>query len=420
MPAENYIPKKHAPEERKITEAFFDGVPEHVFYHVRQRLTSLFDQEGQEIWSRLIYLFPMIERVAVYTYSPIEASDVRSLLLSRWREADEKRGDLRNSQAHQDAVFLIVLANHPEIKGKLMSDALRRMREDFSQVLQADIRKGAGHPDSLEDLRAHWKRVEPLEDGVKIVIDHSPFKRVEHLNMPDHVEVHYHILDGSDSDKLFTDADAHLTEWCQWFGEASVSDKPVQIYIYGCDGKLVKPHRKHTNPFFFNLLEKYQMLLSGSANLYGECLISTYDATQVLLEKVIPEWKGDIPPAAHFMKFLRWRILDVVRKESRNNTLDREVEDHSPNQLDSVVLKDTMRRFRLFLNELEEKGTNTTERVILRIYRRFVDSGCDEKRPSHREIASMVKEETGKTVSRQYVQKTEARIIARLKGYLNK
>ena len=157
----------------------------------------------------------MLERIAVYTYSPVKAFDVRKMLLGRWTEADLKNEDLRNPQTNQDVAFAISLLGRPEIAGKSIGIFLDRMVRDFDCVRQADIRKLIGKPDSIQDLRDNWKKVEDLDGETRTTIDFSPYYRIEHRAFLDRIEIHWYSLDGVGIEKLFTDYDAHLTEWFQ-------------------------------------------------------------------------------------------------------------------------------------------------------------------------------------------------------------
>lgn len=430
-----YSLEEDAPEEREITKTFLEGISEETLRHVDETIFSMLDEESLAIWAKLKESFPMIARVAVYTYSPSEAFEERLLLLSRWAADDRERGDLRNPQALQDVAFLAAIARQPGIKERPIADFLKQADRDFSKVLQADVRKAAGHPDPIEKLRENWKRVETLESGTKIIFDRSPFDRIEYLDLPDKVEIHYHVLDDSNPNDLFVDADAHLVEWFQWLDEIRVSDKQAWVYIYGYDGELVKPPGAHQNPFSFNLLEKYKGLVYSAAknvipdpdpgqawtNERQDTVLTSGDAVVIFLEKVIPSWKGDRPPAAHFSKTLPWRLRDLLRKEAHINrkteTLNEETTP-APAAPEEGYNNDLKDRLRTHIDLLARESTNPAERLVLKIKRQIVDSDGEEKTLTDQQIAERLKAETGKTVSRQYIQKIRTAIDTRLKELL--
>lgn len=317
--------------ESQTTEQFLKDVPESVWNYVSfvvfLRLIGDLDDKGLKIWDHLVSIYPVLQRIIVYTYSPLEAFDTRMGLLQLWAQADDERGDFRDPQALYDATVAWSISKLPELSiyPKIVT-FLEQLRNHFPCVLQADLRKSAGHPDTLGELRKNWKAVDKQDSRTVIRIDQSPFYKIDHviINEPEgqpRIEIHYHFLEdpmAADLEQFFTSADAYLTEWMQMFdGFEEVKNvaysQDVMVYVYGREEKLIKPPGKHKNPFPLALGLKYDGLLKKQEVAFkGE--ISSEQLEWVFKDKVIKEWKGDRPPVAHLYHTLRLRAIDLLRK----------------------------------------------------------------------------------------------------------
>lgn len=436
MKKESYTPERHAAEEKKITEVFLKDVPAYVLQHVRSVVRSKLDQEGQQIWERLIGSYPMLKRVADYVYSPVEAFDIRIDLLRRWTEADTEQNSFLSPYAIQDRIFIEwILNSHQELLNKPIGTFLRNMADDFSCVLQADLRKAAGHPDSIETLRENWKKEETEGEKTLITIDQSPFYRIENLDFPDKIEIHLYVLEENATDSLFTEADSYLTEYFQWFYKSNVIDKSqCWAYIYEASGNLANPPGKHQNPFEFNIVEKYKGLVISVAKKQESSVenslqdkaedlaVKDHNASETLsdaffafLEKVVPEWKGDRAPVAHFSTMLPFRLKDVkkTQRTDREASLgddNKPIDDQSIDEQPGSILenKDENQIVISCLNKQIADTENPTRRIILQEIKEAYLR--DEKLLTQNELAKKIQEKTGKSITRQGVGKELGKI----------
>ncbi|MCF8105410.1 MAG: hypothetical protein K9K64_08005 [Desulfohalobiaceae bacterium] len=335
-----YDPERDAPGEHELNKHFLELIPASTFHNFnRFILNHLYVKLGPEeglAFDRLLSEYPMLFRDLVYIYNePDEDYETRMKMLRFWHEADKVRNDLKNPQIQQDVFLCQNLSNHPDIVDcSILKEFLNGLGEDFSLVLHNDLRKLRGHEASIQELRDNWKIVHETENEKIVTIDNSPFDKVEYRieKITQKAQFHQYVLDDSNTDDFFLHADSFMTEWLQRLPDWKEIHS-IDVFIYGPDEKLVKAPGKHTNPFPFNLLKKYEGLIQSAARKHGQMIsrsdieastpdenifkdkdhISQSDSIIAFLEKVLPEWKGDLPPSAHFSEYLPKRLLDKLR-----------------------------------------------------------------------------------------------------------
>jgi hypothetical protein len=455
--------------ESQVTEQFLKDVPEPVWRYVKfvlsLKLIGDLDDKGREVWGRLVSTFPVLQRVIVYTYSPLEAFDMRLDLLRLWAQADEDRGDFRDPQALNDATFAWSISKHPEIsKYPEIVEFLKQLRRDIYCVWQADLRKAAGHPDSLEELRENWKTVDKQGSRTVIKIDQSPFYKIDHviINEPEgrsRIEIHYHFLEGptaEDLERFFTGADAYLVEQIQMFGGdeevKNIADsRNTKVYVYDRGGNLIKPPGQHTNPYPFVLRDKYAGLLKSIEPMAKELSVTNKEIQDdpemidklrilerqlrseyvewVFKDKVIKEWKGDRPPVAHFDHTLRLRVIDLLRKlNGKIPKLDGEpslriIYEIDLSQGDDSAYRlgegDALEKFHpqsialkqmIKLKELEQEKTDPVEKLIIKNLREIFSDPPLADRATNKEIARQAKSEFKKKVTPQRVGQIKQKV----------
>ncbi len=436
--------------ESQLTEEFLKGVPDPVWHYVKfvlfLKLIGYLDDQGLEVWDRLVSTYPVLQRVIVYTYSPLEAFDARLDLLRLWAQADEDRGDFRDPQALYDATFAWSISKHPEVsKYPEIVEFLEQLRRDACCAWQADLRKAAGHPDSLAELRKNWKSVDKQGSRTVIKIDQSPFYKINHviINEPDgrpRIEIHYHFLEDPTAENLerfFTSADAYLTEWMQMFdGYEEVKNiaysQAVMVYVYDRDEKLIKPPGKHKNPFPLALGLKYDGLLKKQeAAFKGE--ISSDQLEGVFKDKVIKEWKGDRPPVAHFYRTLWLRAKDLLRQSkldgksnrihiiyqgwsSTDDDLEKTRSEFSAKAYYQRTLKKDQvgeRELMIELKRLEQRQTGIVPKLIIKYLREYCFSETPlTGLPTNEEIARQAKGEFKKKVTPQRVGQIKQKVYS--------
>ncbi len=374
--------------DSQTTEQFLKDVPESVWDYVRfviyLKLIHNLDGKGLKVWDRMVETFPVLQRIIVYTYCPLEAFDMRLALLRLWDQADNERGDFKNPQVLYDATIAWSISKHPEVsKYPGLVAFLEQLGREFSCVLQADLRKNAGHPDTLGELRKNWKMVDKQGSRTIIKIDQSPFNRINHIIFDEpsglsRIEIHYYLLDDPTTvelEQFFTDTDAYLTEWMQMFDgfeevKNTAYSQDVMVYVYGRGDKLIRPPGRHENPFPFDLMTKYKVLLKNIYNKYNfepkahwekknpsakgtwldkfpdierDKIDRTWDLKESF-KKTIHDWNGTVPPAAYFCKTLKNRFKDSDGVKFTDRFIKRsEVwPEEGPTTDDGWILKDNL------------------------------------------------------------------------------
>lgn len=344
-----YDPERDAPRHEKFNEHLFEVVPKSTVSFAGQQVTEHFaknvDPESYtalcQAFEVLLEKFPILSRIIVYTYSPAEDLDTRTKMLDLWDKTDEIRNDLRTHRIIYEARFCCSIPAHPDAaisQFPVISEFLENyLPHDFKCTLDNDIRKLCGEEGTIKELRDNWFMTEERAGNKHTWFNCSPLYKIEFIEKKfGDAEIYVRLInDPAEMESLFLYADAQVVESFQL--SRRLPDR-LKVFIYGPDGNLVEAPGKHTNPFSFNPLEKYDGLIKKEAyrnkwqiepdieykpvqdsdiSRKDPQLIAAKSQATIAFYKSMQEWTGNIPPAAHFNTLLPWRLEDLLKKEFR-------------------------------------------------------------------------------------------------------
>lgn len=393
----------------EITQEFIKTCPGDIFSWTIQRMMTRFDASSWERFENQVLSDPVIFRIAFIVDTPPEEFDLRTKLSQL-------------SPPIRDHRYLCLFAKQQRENG--WEPYLLDLARDFLFVLRVDQQKLMGRPETIIELRKTSEKVSEDRDGtLRIETDLWPRAKAITLIKDSAIEIHVYQLKEEGIYPFSNLADEMMIGWIQSFEDRQLRDTayisgeggPTILYfVYNPDGKLTKG-----SPFPYGLRNKYWPLIRKMGRKYPferrgvhhkarEGFPSWY-TTDGALEADAGFWEAILkyttekgPPPGYFRMSLQNKLYRAYKKAYKINT------DYAGGSLDEEILEG-IRGIDIMRSEPQSAPALLAEvirDIAIEHFKdpidRLIAQNLDK---NDTEIAAVIREKTGKSMTKQAVQK---------------